>query len=127
MLEFTVPGEPVSKLRARAGRGGRFYTPKKTVDYETRVKAHARGAMIVAGMKSHMEGPLFLRCVFYTSRKVTSKPDLDNLVKCVKDAMNQVVYDDDSQVVWLHAWKQQDPSFERTKVKVCTMEEILIA
>ena len=30
--------------------------------------------------------------------KHTSKPDLDNLIKCVKDALNGVVWLDDSQV-----------------------------
>ena len=37
--------------------------------------------------------------------KPTKKPDLDNIAKCFLDAMNEVVYLDDKQVVNLHVTK----------------------
>lgn len=36
----------------------------------------------------------------------TSKPDVDNLVKSIKDALNGVAYNDDSQVISVFARKQ---------------------
>jgi len=37
--------------------------------------------------------------------KPTKKPDLDNITKCFLDAMNDIVYLDDKQVVSLHVTK----------------------
>jgi Holliday junction resolvase RusA-like endonuclease len=34
------------------------------------------------------------------------KPDIDNVAKCFLDAMNGIVYKDDSQVVSLHVTKE---------------------
>ena len=48
------------------------------------------------------------------------KPDLDNLVKLVKDALQGLAYKDDKQVVVLHAYKMLDlmpPHNGRTVVK----------
>lgn len=48
-IEFTVPGIPVGKGRARAStRGGkvRMFTPAKTVNYEAQLKHFAQEAMI---------------------------------------------------------------------------------
>lgn len=89
------------------------YTPADTVGFETLVKSAARRAM---GHNRAMEGPLFLTATFVmpipqswpAARRLDaangkiwpiSRPDLDNLVKAIKDGMNEVVYKDDSQVV----------------------------
>jgi Holliday junction resolvase RusA-like endonuclease len=39
------------------------------------------------------------------SERPTKKPDLDNLAKSVLDALNGVIYQDDSQIVSLHMTK----------------------
>ena len=39
------------------------------------------------------------------SEKPIKKPDIDNIAKCFLDAMNGVVYHDDSQVLTLHITK----------------------
>lgn len=61
-----------------------------------------------------LEGPVHLRVNFYLPRpkslpkKVTvhlKKPDLDKLVRSVKDALSRVVWRDDSQVIELMATK----------------------
>lgn len=41
------------------------------------------------------------RCVYKPSR-----PDIDNLCKGVFDALNGVIWNDDSQIVGIHAWKR---------------------
>jgi len=38
--------------------------------------------------------------------KHTNKPDVDNLVKAIKDALNGLVWHDDSQIVYLFAKKE---------------------
>jgi len=47
----------------------------------------------------------------------TKRPDLDNLVKFVKDCMNGIVWHDDSLVAELHAGKLYDEN-PRTAITV---------
>jgi len=124
-IEFTIPGEPVAKGRARAFvRNGHVahYTPEKTARYENLVKLAAEAAM-EAQRYSMLEGPVELR-VFavrsipasWSQKKQrqaaagelfpTTKPDLDNVVKAIKDACNKIIWRDDSQVVDLIAKKR---------------------
>ena len=42
IVEFNVPGDPVGKQRPRKGRGGKFYTPNKTLSYEKKIKLFAK-------------------------------------------------------------------------------------
>lgn len=122
MIEFTIPGEPVAKGRARAFvRNGHVahYTPDKTARYENLVKLAAQQAM--AGREPH-EGPLRLIVRAYLGvgmswskrrraaaleglERPTKRPDLDNIVKAIKDGANGVAWRDDSQVVRLVAEK----------------------
>lgn len=114
-----VPGQPVAKARPRVTmRGGkpRAYTPKKTADFESLIKSHWKGLPV-------MTGPLHLSLVFYlqipqswSNKKKsqaehgeirpTSRPDIDNYVKSVMDALNSIAYEDDSQVVELTVRKK---------------------
>lgn len=118
IFSFTVPGEPVAKGRARAFvRGGRVahYTPDKTERYEARVATFAQQAM--AGARP-LEGGVALSVVARFSipaswskkrrqaamdglEQVTKRPDLDNVLKAIKDGMSGVAWLDDSQVVRL--------------------------
>jgi Holliday junction resolvase RusA-like endonuclease len=121
-IEFTVPGEPVAKGRARSFvRNGHVahYTPEKTARYENLVRLAAQQAM--AGL-APIEGPVHLvvhAClsipVSWSLKKQraaavgeifpTKKPDLDNIVKAIKDGMNGVTWRDDAQVVQVVASK----------------------
>ncbi len=115
MISFFVPGEPRGKGRPRFLKTGRTYTPANTADAERSIGWEARKAM--AGQPP-LEGPLFLLIAAYfevpaswskkkkeAARWKTSKPDLDNLVKIVKDALNKIVWLDDAQVVQLFSTK----------------------
>lgn len=119
MKQLTIDGVPVAKGRPRLGRYG-TYTPKKTQEYEEYVKAcwvSKYGAIQPA------EQPLEVNIVFYMPipksyskkqkaeilsgrLKHTKKPDIDNLIKSVLDALNGLAYADDSQIIKVTAVKR---------------------
>jgi Holliday junction resolvase RusA-like endonuclease len=111
---LTIPGEPMGKQRARTVKRGNFigtYTPEKTVNYETLVKE-----LYAVKKGQYFEGPVMVvLTAFYSIPKSTSKsklsqmatgdirpvkkPDCDNVLKIVCDALNGIAYKDDSQIV----------------------------
>jgi len=114
MIAFTVPGDPLGKGRARSTKSGRHYTPARTVSYESLVKHEA--ALAMRG-RPLMVGPVKLQIVARLRPAAsapktrllrmlrgdlpfgpTKKPDWDNIGKIIGDALNGVVYGDDSQV-----------------------------
>lgn len=137
-LTFIVPGQPVAKGRPKFSRQGGFvraYTPEKTVAYETLVKLAAGEAM--AGHPP-MRGALSLMLRLYvqipksTTKRdreriavgeflPTKKPDLDNVLKAIADAMNGIVYDDDAQIVTVTVVKQYS---ETPRAEVAVMAAV---
>ena len=126
---FTVPGEPCAKGRPRFSRQGQFvrtYTPAKTANYENLVVLEYQNA----GGKMH-DGMISMTVkAFYpipksTSKKQrsrmvngvvrpTKKPDTDNILKIVADALNGIAYKDDSQIVTSHIekWYSDEPHMD---------------
>jgi Holliday junction resolvase RusA-like endonuclease len=113
---------PVAKGRARSViRSGHIahYTPDKTARYENLVKLAAKQAM---GSAKPLDGPISLRCTFRLcvpmsypakrrkaclngSERHCKRPDIDNLLKSIKDGCNGVAWVDDCQVVEVRACK----------------------
>jgi len=152
-VHVIVQGHPVAKGRARSGlipkKGGGYvadksgrpviahYTPPDTRKWEDRARGDGRVAM---NNLSPENGPLRLSVVAYFAPSEswpewkkqaaldgavchTAKPDADNLVKAAKDAMNGIVWLDDSQVVEFSAAKRYS-----TKPRVeITVERMLAA
>lgn len=122
VVSFPVNCLPVPKGRPRFRKTKNFvqtYTPKKTLDFEEVVRTRAKEAM---GSSEPLEGPIeaffFIRLPvpqsYHKSRSKAcleglespiKRPDLDNYAKSILDAMNEVVYKDDSQVISLHIKK----------------------
>ena len=120
VVRFSVPGAAVGKGRPKFARRGAFvtaYTDKKTVSYENLVKLYASEAV---GSNPPFDGPVCLTLkigvlppVSWSKKKTadamigrirpTTKPDVDNIMKAICDAMNEIVYVDDKQVcdVWI--------------------------
>lgn len=111
-VSFFVPCEPRGKQRHRTGRG-RMYTPQKTVDAERAIAWEAKKAFgsrkPLEGAASLIVGALFAYPKSWSLKQrvkaKTSKPDIDNVVKLVKDALKGVAWKDDAQVVYLQAGK----------------------
>jgi Holliday junction resolvase RusA-like endonuclease len=118
MISFQIPGEPVPFARAGSNKSRRF-TPPKQSDFMAVVRLYASRAM--AGQEP-FDGPLALRvrAVYLVpaswpqkrkdaARWKSSKPDADNIVKILKDAMNTIVFYDDAQVASLQVQKIYGP------------------
>lgn len=110
LVEFTVKGMPVGKQRARVTRHGYAYTPKKTVDYEDDIKAAAKSAGVTECTRCHISVRVYLptkRKQFKRKPTEHSEPllraDLDNIVKCVLDALDGVAYRNDRHVLGVGA------------------------
>jgi len=130
MIKFTVLGVPTAKGRARSFNG-RHLTPAKTKHTENDFRAQA---ILQHRPEKPHEVPVRLDVEFYmpipasyTKKRKKAiaeglelpakKPDLDNLVKLVKDALNEVYWNDDCQVVEVHAKKLYGEQ-PRTEVKI---------
>lgn len=118
VIRITVPGQPQGKGRARVClRGGyaRAYTPDSTAAYENLIKL-AYGNRGISVVPVELAVTAYYRIPkSFSKRKRTealsgvvrpqTKPDIDNVVKVVCDALNKVAYNDDTQVVKIVAEK----------------------
>ena len=117
-LSCTVQRAPVPKQRARTvgGKSGKVhsYTPEATVIGETDVwrawhDQHERRGLEFWG--DHEPVKLTVEVVLErpaSSRRAhpAVRPDLDNYLKLVLDALNTWAFRDDGQVVRIEAWKR---------------------
>ena len=113
---FWLPGEPVAQARARTGKGHAYY-PAKSANYRTwavlQLRKQFAGQPKSKGPYPSILGPVKLYLQFFRVRPKSNKsawpivrPDLDNYVKMVCDAlMDAGVLADDSQVCGLDAGK----------------------
>lgn len=120
-IAFTVWGEPKGKARPRFTRFGKPYTPKDTVDYEKQVQEkylENRGKLrtpLTESLKLYITA-YFEPAESYSKVKKqkcinnailpTKKPDIDNILKIVMDALNKVAYEDDKQITYVTVKKR---------------------
>lgn len=112
-ITLHVPAVPVAQPRARAaviGGHARVYDNKKHP--VTEFKATVRMALLNAYSGPPLSGPLRCDLVFVMPRPKSliwktrpmprephvKKPDIDNLVKAIFDALNGIAFIDDAQV-----------------------------
>ena len=122
MVTFEVSGDPHGKGRPKFARRGNFvqtYTDKKTASYEDLVRFHANIAMVdLAPLESAVAVYIYIKLAVpksYSKKRTeaclsglerpTKKPDWDNVAKSICDAMNGIVYMDDTQIVDAHVTK----------------------
>ena len=112
-IYFVVPGTVRPKERPRFTKSGRIFTPSKTLNYEKQVKASYESEypcgmafpdepiemvinIYVAVPKSYSKKRKdHMICFEFPARR----PDVDNQLKSIADALNGTAYTDDSQIV----------------------------
>jgi Holliday junction resolvase RusA-like endonuclease len=134
VFEFVVAGPPAGKGRPRFVRAtGRTFTPSRT----ERAEANVRLAWIEAGKPRLDDGAIDLRVEAVLERPQAHyrvdgtlgargerspwpvrKPDLDNVVKLVCDALNGAAYRDDAQIVAVRAVRRWANAGEAAHLRV---------
>jgi len=127
-LSFVVPGPPRPKARARLGKGGKWYTPAKTVRYEATVRTYAlQAALRIPGWTPPFARRLSSATVerfrvsiriFFPDRR---RRDLDNICKSIQDAANGILWKDDSQVTSVRIDSDVDAVSPRVEVDVVSV------
>ena len=138
-ISFTVFGEPVAQGRPRFSTAGGFVRavdPAKSRDF----KHYIRLAAAQHSPERPLEGPLHLSVRVYRSTpksfskkraseaeigkiRPTQKPDGSNYLKLVEDALNGLIWRDDSQIVEAHVskWYSSRP---RIEIKIQELEVV---
>lgn len=121
MIEFTIFGDPVAQGRPKFSTAGGFvraYDPKKSKDYKDYVKLAAaekapdqllEGALAIVikvfrPMPKAFSQKKIAAAEYGLIRPIT-KPDADNYLKGIKDALKNIMWKDDSQIVDAHVTK----------------------
>ena len=126
MIKFTYHGEAVGKGRPRVtARGGKFahaYTPKKTKDFEDAIRFEFMAGnceqMPVYSREQSLKANVLVGVSIpksYPKKKQalcrdrfiapSKKPDIDNILKAIFDALNGSAFEDDSQITKVTAEK----------------------
>lgn len=111
-----IPGKPKGKQRPRVVRGHAF-TPQETKDYEQMI-ANLYRAMHGEMFEGYVEVEIIANFAIpksYSKKKREQikygqirpavKPDIDNIIKIVLDALNGIAYKDDTHVIEVAAKK----------------------
>lgn len=137
-ITFTVPGEPVGKGRPRFVRAtGRAYTPQKTANFETLVRWEYHRQVGVRAFEDGATLAMRINAYFPIPRskpkyqqqdmetgviKHTHKPDADNVLKAVADALNHIAYGDDSAIAHAEVTKLYSTN-PRTEITIWEMSK----
>ena len=113
-IAFILAGEPKGKERPRFCHNGQIYTPKQTTTYEQQIifDYYKQCGNVKFDKNSQLE--LFVKAYYKIPKSAnkkrktamlseeirpTKKPDGDNILKAVADALNGVCYKDDKSIV----------------------------
>lgn len=119
---FVIPGEPVPKGRPRVDfTRKRTYTPQRTVEYENLVRLMYNEQTDRRYFDRNCELAMRIDARFSIPKSASKrirremeigisrpkkKPDLDNVLKSIADALNGLAYYDDSQIVYVEVTKR---------------------
>jgi Holliday junction resolvase RusA-like endonuclease len=115
-VTISLPGAPRGKGRPRFGRRGSFvavWTDKKTFAYEELLTEAGMDAMApnlphLGALSVRIEAGMPVPASWSRKKQQaalagdlnpTGKPDFDNIAKIVGDALNKIVWKDDSQII----------------------------
>ena len=123
-VRFVVPG-PVVPWQRAASVGARRFTPAKQRAYQATVRYHAlaarpRGPWLPS---KHARYRVDVEAYLPDERR----RDLDNIAKTILDALNGVLYLDDSQITTLLVATHVDRERPRVEVHVVELERVIVA
>lgn len=130
-LVFEVSGKVRGKGRPRFMRNGHTYTDKNTMAYEKLIQASYSKSTSYISQKSVRISMYVCFAPNKTDTKKNKviklknslwpnkKPDIDNVIKIVLDALNKVAYSDDTQVNEIHVIRHW---CEEEKLVICLSE-----
>ena len=115
-LDFTIKGKVIAKQSMKIGRYGIKYTPREVKDYASLVQKSFLAKYPMWTYRYYDDVGLRVYISVYKSIpksyskkktkeasvnyiRPTSKPDCDNIIKIICDALNLVAYKDDKQIV----------------------------
>ncbi len=135
-IAFTVHAAPVAQPRTSTAKSGHRYTPDNGI--------HLYKAAITRAYREQRDtaphdGPVAMTVTFIMPRPRsirwkkrpmprcwhTKRPDADNMLKAVKDALNGIAYTDDSRVCKVEVTKRYASGDEgpRTEITITELEE----
>ena len=132
-MKIEIPGDPVAQGRPRfyrIGNGVRVVDPAKSRAWKKHAQTHMmqqyKQSPIESGTPVVIVVNVFFPCPKSDHRKRnppkrrwhTKRPDLDNVIKAVKDAGTGFLWYDDSQIVEIHATKLICAQDESPRVEV---------
>lgn len=128
ILQITVPGVAKGKESVRTGMYGNSYIPRTT-------RAFMKDVTDAYADAYFFEGPVFMEVYpyfpipkSYTKKQkqeiadndylYTNKPDGDNILKAVKDALNKHAYPDDRFVVYEMCYRRYAKEGEEPRTEI---------
>lgn len=118
VASFIVPGEPVSKSRARFTKQGSrtfAYTPQKTHDGE---KAVAKAFLNAMPPEYEPDGEYHFGVSAKFFNATRQRRDVDNMLKLILDGLNGVAWVDDNQVTEVIGRKSYEWEKEAARTEV---------
>lgn len=117
MIKFTAEIKPVPLSRPRINTETRkAYYPRRNRDFKKALGIIGKAAM---KGKAPLTGAVIVTIDLYKNCKVLSKRygDVDNHQKAIFDALNEICFGDDCQIVDVHCRKHKDKC-ERIEIAI---------
>lgn len=112
---FTLPLPPSANRYWRNWRGRMVVSSEARKYKEQAFKALAEQGAVCLG-----DGPVAI--LIRVFRKIKSG-DLDNRIKVVLDSLRGVIYQDDKQVVEIHAFRHDDRDNPRVEIQIASKDK----
>jgi len=123
-ITLKIEGTPIAQPRHRRAQSGHFYIPAAHPIHKWKELIRL---ISQSEVKEPTDGYVSLSLEFILPRPKSipdsqlyskRKPDLDNLIKAVLDALNGVVYEDDRQVYHIEAHKIYEDKINTPGLKI---------
>ncbi len=133
IYEFEVPSKIVGKGRPRLNSyTGVVYTPTRTKDFEILIEQYfllkypkyktieGRAKVTITALFEIPKSTSKVNKEQMLANNIspTKKPDIDNIVKIVLDALNKFAFKDDTQITKLEVEKMYSSSEEKLIIKI---------